>query len=606
MLHIDDATWTRWQVVTERQKFFFLRWNELFDQDTFDTWQIRSSNVRSLLQELEDAARTTVLAPSHRRNLKYILDELDVVVAHDTVIRNQLPALRHGIKSIRHEYETSIAKSDPPRVEVFVSLVHIVSASLHEYPSLLFDELERILAEDERNYKIDLHMLCMLLAVDLKNLGLSVEQLRMSARELATKSEETGFIPALREMRRQLLSSSKKFDCIHLVRGPIDFRHLDLPDVGPIDDAAAGDGNGAEFWDQDPGPGVTALRCTVDATDPFAAVRLSTQRVEEVVAFWRLYRPSTEITIHPGVLVKSDDAGSTYVNTSRWNSVAMPRDAKGHDEKASRLIARLNTMRAEDRRHVNASLQYFRSSLGARKQETRLMNLWIALEALFQGVETGSLISHVADSVSKTMALTYVHDISRSVPVDIRFTWRSRPKKELIAKLPRSNENVLDFTDFMWLITRPDSSEEWAMFAQMFTQNPLMMFRLWKLRDGIFKSPSDMADHIDRHRNNVKWQVYRIFRLRNTIAHRGSAPRDISQLTGHLQTYFITVFHDIVHTLRRRRLESIPDILASRSQDLEYLMTRLRNKDAASVPVDLVATGYAECDRPGTRDLWHG
>lgn len=148
-------------------------------------------------------------------------------------------------------------------------------------------------------------------------------------------------------------------------------------------------------------------------------------------------------------------------------------------------------------------------------------------------------------------------------------------------------------------MTIPAETETWEKFAGIFSDNPLMIFRLWKLRDGMFKSPSEMAARIEQHRVNVSWQVQRIYRLRNQIAHQGTTTGDISQLIGHLQNYFTTTFHDIVHCHRQRKLHRLGDILESRSLDYIYLMERLKGDNPRPIPVRLIANGYAEFDQLG-------
>lgn len=317
-----------------------------------------------------------------------------------------------------------------------------------------------------------------------------------------------------------------------------------------------------------------------------------------------MYRPSKEHTVHPGVLVSSERQASRFVGTERGPEVLLPRDARGPDQRAAELTGSLASIQAEHARHVSAALQYFRLSLSARKQEARLINLWIALEALFQDIGHGSLISKATKYVSDVMALNYVQDIARAIPVDIRKIWRTAQPVPFLSLLPLSSQEILHSDDFLSLMTIPDETDTWIRFASLFSHNPLIIFRLWKLREGLFKSPLEMANRIDQHRTNVSWQVQRIYRLRNRIAHQGTATGDISQLIGHLQTYFVTTFHDVVHCLRQRQLESLGDILESRSLDCAYLLARLKNGEARPIPVRLVATGFAELDQPGTTCLW--
>lgn len=125
MVYPTSAQWTKWNIESERHRFFYLRWRELFDMSTFDTWQVRSSNIRSMLDELEESARVLAVTKSHHPNIQALLSEMEVVATHDRVIRDHLPAIRTHIAQLRKLYEN----------------------------------------------EIDLHMLAMLLGIELKNVG---------------------------------------------------------------------------------------------------------------------------------------------------------------------------------------------------------------------------------------------------------------------------------------------------------------------------------------------------------------------------------------------------------------------------------------------------
>ena len=47
-----QETRDEWEIKEDLHKFFFLRWQEIFDETTFDSWQVRPCNLTSLLDEL--------------------------------------------------------------------------------------------------------------------------------------------------------------------------------------------------------------------------------------------------------------------------------------------------------------------------------------------------------------------------------------------------------------------------------------------------------------------------------------------------------------------------------------------------------------------------
>jgi len=605
MLFPKQEKWQEWNIEKESHRFFVLRWHELFDSDTFDTWQVRTANICSILHELEDSAKTVLVSKPHHHNIAALLDEAQVILDHDKVLKERLPVVKSNLSELRTCYEEKIKGREIPSIERFTSIIRITLSYLSTYLEMLFDEVERIICEEDQNFKIQLHMLTMQLGIELRTQGFSVEELRRSY-ELLVKYPEEDFLSRFHNLRERLLKAEKEYRCVFLIRGPGSF--ADIKDIGfnvsePTKTPTKAE---KEFFEQDPGDGVTPLEYRVSAMDGYSASKAAYQKIEEILAYWRIYRIGKEHHVYEKALVIPEDISSYTLHVGSEKDIWLPGDSREPDKNASDLVRRLTYFDPEHMSHASAALQYFRLSLYARKQEARLINLWIALEALFQKVGEGSLIGRLSKYVSEIMALHYVQDISRAIPIDVRKVWRASETESIREALSHSSEKILHSEDFMWLMTIPAESKLWESFAGLFSDNTLMIFRLWKLREGLFKSPFDMYKRIEQHEKNVKWQIMRIYRLRNKIAHRGTAPNDIAQLIGHLQSYFITTFHDIVHTSRKRDLVGLEDILESRSRDYAYLKERLKSNgnSVKSLSVHFVSSGFAELDSVNGPFLW--
>jgi hypothetical protein len=71
MLYPTAEEWATWGIGDECHRFFSLHWTELFDPDTPDTWQVRTCNVKTLINELIDTSR---VAAEHDRYRVIIVD----------------------------------------------------------------------------------------------------------------------------------------------------------------------------------------------------------------------------------------------------------------------------------------------------------------------------------------------------------------------------------------------------------------------------------------------------------------------------------------------------------------------------------------------------
>jgi hypothetical protein len=92
MLYPTKEKWEAWGIEDECHKFFVLHWHELFHAETPDTWQVRTCNIVTLLEEMIEAARIAEGFDAYRGVLRSILDETFPVVRRDMVVRNTIPS----------------------------------------------------------------------------------------------------------------------------------------------------------------------------------------------------------------------------------------------------------------------------------------------------------------------------------------------------------------------------------------------------------------------------------------------------------------------------------------------------------------------------------
>jgi hypothetical protein len=214
-----DNNWKEWNITEESHQFFTLRWMELFDLDTHNTWQVRSSNITSILQELRDSAKTLQRAKDHHPNIDSLLSELKLIHEHDKVLKTYRPTILVEIVKLEKIYVDQIKGKDSFDVEQFLTGVSILESYIAGYASLIFDELKHILFDQVDNYKIDMHMMIMLLGVELKNRGFSIENLRASHSILIDDPTKT-FLQRFECLITRFMQAEQQFDCVYLMRGP--------------------------------------------------------------------------------------------------------------------------------------------------------------------------------------------------------------------------------------------------------------------------------------------------------------------------------------------------------------------------------------------------
>jgi hypothetical protein len=100
MRNVTQRQWDSWNIVGEMEKFFILRWNELFSDNSHESWKVRTCNVLFLLEEIEESSQIATKQRSHHTNIKSLLEELKEVAGDDIVVKCCYPNTAAYIKEM--------------------------------------------------------------------------------------------------------------------------------------------------------------------------------------------------------------------------------------------------------------------------------------------------------------------------------------------------------------------------------------------------------------------------------------------------------------------------------------------------------------------------
>lgn len=135
MLYPTETNWTEWRITAPSHRFFVLRWFEIIDPNTFGSWQIRTANIRSILEELEEAARNCARLPRHHTNVRALLDELDTILRNDITVKKHRPVILQHSARLDQLYSDALKQAKNPRPDEFVRLCRIARSELSGYLS---------------------------------------------------------------------------------------------------------------------------------------------------------------------------------------------------------------------------------------------------------------------------------------------------------------------------------------------------------------------------------------------------------------------------------------------------------------------------------------
>jgi hypothetical protein len=576
MLFPGEEQWERWGISEDVHKFFVLRWHELFDEYTFDSWQVRSSNTRSILEEILEAIGVVQEFHASHVNIKILIDEAKKTAKEDPIIRKYSPYVPDYLERLADSYEKDMRQKEKLNVNRFSSLARVILSHLNEYPGHLAVRILDVISNTPDPYKTTLDPLIMGLGVNLISTGYSINSLRDSFRLLTSNADEP-FAGRFKKILEEFNGQNKKYTVRLLIRWPgklskfkkYNFEILEeRPLIGLSEDET-------EFYEQDVQAKIAVVK--VESLDAYCARYAAEEILEGFFAINMLYRVTKRAKItHDLALVETQDGDRICIEPDR-SRLEYIRDATNADKSIAAFAEMLSRLSSQDAGKLLAALQYHKLALNAPTDEARLVNLWIALESLTQEGGEKAIIDQICSSVPASVAIGYAYRVLRALPIAIRKLWRNTDTSAIRKILTKSSEFLLHPYDMLTILLDRNEEKVVQEFGNLVGDHPLLHYRIYSLREHFFKDAKTASKQILRHRVNIDWQIRRIYRARNYILHKGCCWPQTRQLIQHLHSYFIISMHNLVHDLRRNTSWSIADAFQHRRTIFDHFIARLRN-----------------------------
>ena len=597
MLNFSDKEWKSWNIMDEMDKFFILRWNELFSDDSYESWQVRTCNVLTILLEIVESAQIASKVKSHHTNIKNLLDELKYTAKEDIIVKRYYPNTFLYLDKMIAVYKSESSKNNPD-YEHLKKISEVLISIFHDYQDRITQSMRTLFIERPEKYKKELSALLLLYAIHLKSKGFSDEYIR-SMSETFQSDHSMEFSKRMEDFFSCFNGARESYECYFLVRTAYKTVNPSVSDIILIDRLDVPDFDGKEeFLQQD--KNANLFKIVIEDIDSYSAGQAAYKNMLIALSLRKIYEPSVPESFVHSMMVVRNKNGSMQGIKINSDSPHYIKDSNNPNENYKRLLDLLDRIQIKDRNYIQASLQYYRLSLLANNHESKLVNLWIAIESLFQENE-GNIIGNITTHIPVIMARNYVKDILRSVSVDLRFLWRKEPCKELLDLSKKSNPYMVHPQDLLRMLLKEEGSTETGNFKKYIAENPLLLFRVDNLKKGLFHSPRYLRDRLERHKQNIDWQLRRVYRIRNRIMHQGLVNIDTSQFYRHLHTYYINTIHEIIHILEKNPQWSLGHVFSDIMLDYEFFIGSLGKEDTF---ISLDTVYYSSIKRHSDESVW--
>ncbi len=580
-----NEEWLKWGITTPAHKFFVERWHELFDEDTFDSWQVQMSSLQTILDELTEVVSVIAHTPVSHHNFQVLVAEANAVAAKDPVIRNHFSFARSLLKELEQEYDKGVKDGKRHNLEQAQRKIAVIKGHLAGYDFQLKSEILSSVKDAPTGKNHELCHLLMILGTNLLTKGYSVPSLRDSLVGILDPPRGDFF------RRVELLidehdGKAIKYECRFLVRWPKPLPKFDSVRAAITDvRSQAPDDKEAEFLKQDESASILCVR--VEAQDPHSARARAEEELCSLLSLNRLYQPQkgADWKASHTALVRSDDGSQIQIVPTDVSRLTYVHNANKPAQVTAEALRLIEQLHESQRDVLLSSLMYHRLFTEALADEARLVNLWIALEILIP-TGSGSTIDRTCDYISSMLTTEYPVVVAKALPVAMRMFWRTTDKSTLMPQLTWSNGFKFEVYDVLKCMTDQNDGKLITELLSLVGEHPVLTHKVYHLWKTMFCAPDTMRSRLEEHKQKIDWQIRRIYRARNFVMHRGRSVPGMRQLIQHLHSYYIMMVHTIIHDLRNRPEWGIAEACESRKSLYANALRRLNEHENNPVTIE--------------------
>lgn len=584
MINPTSETWSNWGITEESHKFFVIRWEEIFSFETFNTWQLRSTNFIKLIRELMEVAKIVDFVPESHINIKRIIEEAKK--NEDYVIEEFFPFAREYLNKLESIYNSEITNDSIKSTRKFVKVANVLLENLCNYDSKNVEYIKRILSSSEPGkYKLALNSLINSLAVSIADRDYSIRALQDSL-NILIDNNISNFVERFYCLINKLNGDCTEFECSFFINWAGHHQKIDHYEIELTLDRPTNYNNDLEttFFEQNKSSLLANIK--VSATEEYSAYIKSKQKIEELFGINQLYQPKKEATIrNDKALIRSSNA--EYLISDDPLSNYAPTSSNRSDKLINDFLQLFKRLDKKDCDQINSCLQYHKLALRSDSEELRLVNLWISLESLFLGGEE-SIIKRICEFVPRIDTTGYIYGLLLALSKSIDKLWKDSDTQNILNHLEKSNKYQLKPYDLLKILLSEEDSEVLKLFTEIIKNNPLLIFRIERLWFNVYGYPERLAKSLEEHCERVEWQVQRIYRARNLIMHTGACPRGTRILIQHLHNYLNKTAHSLITDLKKNKSWGLQEALEHRSLLYEHFIKRLKNYKVQKLSIDQI------------------
>lgn len=200
-----------------------------------------------------------------------------------------------------------------------------------------------------------------------------------------------------------------------------------------------------------------------------------------------------------------------------------------------------SAIKSESLKRIYSGLRYFRFASESNEIEIRFINYWIALEYIFSTSDASQYtIGRIREYFKNCHALIYYK--------------RNLTEYHREIKKMALDKYIAEYSDDLNYLKKIETYN--VIISK--SNSPLLKKRTEYYKERL-ESPEKLRGSLERHKQNIEWNLTRIYRIRNEIVHNAATKANIITTTSHLRYYLTFILNSILDFFIQNQSKYSPD-----------------------------------------------
>jgi hypothetical protein len=530
------------------QKLFIAKGSELLYKGSLDTYRLKLHNPKTIIEELISICKSSFLT-----NNGYAQASASELI---TLLNEDIDGLKF-IKVNRKYFLDLLKNTKKENYNRIIQACKLILSDNTNYQALLFDEIEKSLLTFSENQAEDIvhaeqkKLLLQLtyLFIELINKGFTKQYLYNLFQVIFIYKNEPDWFFEKRYTDWKSLRDRPKED--YTVVFKIIGNDFQISQLQKIDNTYEGMNSKSRkklerivservrVFLNDNKMG-RLISMNVSALDHYKALEISREKLSRDLDLYHLglNRHIFEIDSQAAVIGTINPEKSSTIPVNYQIDGYLNKNTEPFDRLLEKVtIMRGNNIDDESYDKIFSAIRYLRTGSESSELETKLLNYWIGLEYIFTS----------ANSEEKT-----IDRIRKYYPICHSLVYAKRNLFDFHKSIIRHgiSNTITDFNPSIEYLTKHKTYDE--IYAN--STNELLKFRALFFQKWV-EDPNNIGTALKKHSDNLKWNLTRLYRIRNEIVHNAAIKNGIYVNISHMKYYLTFILNSILDFMSNDSLD---------------------------------------------------